>query len=206
MISPVEESLVASLARPGGNLTGTVPAFGQETGVKRVELLHELVPRTRNVAYLGTRLTERDDIPPDVVAAATALGLTLLYVLAELRDLETSLREVERGEPDALLVVPTVPLYPYYRTLVAFARRALLPDVHAFQEAVEAGGLASYGGDTYDAWRRTARYVARILDGAKPADLPIEKTDRYRLRINGARTRALGLAIPPVLALRAEIV
>jgi putative ABC transport system substrate-binding protein len=204
MASPVENGLVASLAHPGGNLTGTVPSFGPETAVKRLELLRELVPMAKRVVYFGTKTA--DEVPAEIRAAAATMGLTLVYVDAGLPRLEAGLAQAEKERPDALMAVPTVPLYPHQRAIVAFAARTRLPDIYGFQEAVEAGGLASFGGDTIDAWHRVARYVHRILQGAKPGDLPIEKTDRYRLMVNRTRARALGIAIPPALAQRAEIV
>jgi putative ABC transport system substrate-binding protein len=204
MTSPVENGLVASLAHPGGNLTGTVPSFGSETAVKRLELLRELLPAAKRVVYFGTRTA--DEVPAEVRAAATGMGLTLVYVDAGLPRLETGLAQAEKERPDVLMAVPTVPLYPHQRAIVAFAARTRLPDIYGFSEAVEAGGLASFGGDTADAWRRVARYVHRILQGAKPGDLPVEKSDRYKLLVNRTRARALGIAIPTALAQRAEIV
>lgn len=204
MASPVESGLVASLAHPGGNVTGTVPSFGPETAVKRLELLRELMPAAKRVVYFGTKTAE--EVPAEIRAAAAALGLTLVFVDAGLPHLEAGLAQAEKERPDVLMAVPTVPLYPHQRAIVAFAARMRLPDIYGFHEAVEAGGLASFGGDTFDAWRRVARYVHRILQGANAGDLPIEKTDRYRLLVNRTRAHALGIAIPPALAQRAEIV
>lgn len=204
MASPVEAGLVQSLAHPGGNLTGTLPAFGPETGLKRLELLRELVPTAKRVAYLGTR-TAYDDLPREVREAAAAMGLTLLYVDAGLPDIEAGLARVGKERPDALIAIPTVPLYPHQRAIVAFAARAGLPDIYGFHEAVEACGLASFGGDTREVFRRVARYVHRILQGAKAGELPIEKTDSYKLMVNSTRARALGIEIPPALALRATV-
>ena len=99
---------------------------------------------------------------------------------------------------------PSAPLYPHRQATVEFAAAARLPDIHGFREAVEAGGLASYGGDTYQTWRRTARFVHRILSGAKPGDLPVEKTDRYWMMLNAGRAHALGIVIPPALRQRAD--
>jgi len=202
MVKPVENGLVASLARPGGNLTGTVPAFGVEMPLKRLELLHQLVPNARRVVYFGTPLG--DAIPEDVAKAAAGMGLTLVYVDAQLPQLDAGLAQAEREQADALLAVPTVPLYPHQRSIAAFCARMRLPDVYGFHEGVEAGGLASYGGDTFDLWRRVARLVHRILQGAKPGDLPIEKTDKYWLAINRRRARELGIAVPDALLLRAD--
>jgi putative ABC transport system substrate-binding protein len=181
-----------------------VPSFGPETGLKRLELLRELVPSAKRVVYFGTKTA--DAVPAEIRAAASAMGLTLVYVDAGLPRLEAGLSQAEKERPDALMAVPTVPLYPHQRAIVAFAARTRVPDIYGFQEAVEAGGLASFGGDTFDAWRRVSRYVHQILQGARPGNLPIEKTDRYKLLVNRARARTLGIAISPALAQRAEFV
>jgi putative ABC transport system substrate-binding protein len=202
MTAPVENGIVASLSHPGGNVTGTVPAFGQEIGLKRLELLRQLVPKARRVVYLGVKNT--GEISEEVRTEAARSGLTLSFVDAQLPHLDAALAQIERENADALMAIPVVPLYTHQRQIVQFAARVRLPDIYGFHEAAEAGGLASYGGDTFDAWRRVARYVHRILAGAKPGDLPIEKTDRYRLVLNQRRARALGIAIPPALLQRAD--
>ncbi len=204
MATPVELGIVASLARPGGNITGTVPAFGQELGVKRLELLHELLPRAKRVVHFATETTPGEEIPNEVESAAKTMGLTLVHVDAHLPRIEAGLHQAERQDADAVLVVPTVPLYPYRNRIVEWAAKLHVPDIYGIREAVEAGGLASYGGDTYDLWRRTARYVHRILSGAKPGELPVEKTDRYFLMLNRERARALGISIPKAVRLRAD--
>lgn len=206
MANPVELGIVSSLAHPGGNVTGIVPAFGNELAVKRVELLRELVPGARRVAYFGTNVTvgRAGEVPEDVLVAAKAKGLVLTYVDARLPDLSAGLAQLGREDVDALIAVPSVPLYPHRRAIVEFASAARLPDVHGFREAVEDGGLASYGGDTYLTWRRAAHFVHRILTGAKPGDLPVERSDRYWLMLNARRARALGISIPTALRQRAD--
>ena len=204
MIKPVESGLATSLARPGGNVTGSVIDFGNEVQRKRLEILHELLPKARRVVMLYNKETMGPQA--ETTAAASSLNLTLAYVDAQLPDIDAGLRAVEAERPDALLVAPTVPLYGYFRRVVAFAARARLPDVYGIQEAVEAGGLASYGVDTYETFRRTAGYVHRILQGVKPGDLAIQKADTYKLVVNRARARALGIAIPPALEQRAQTV
>jgi putative ABC transport system substrate-binding protein len=204
MATPVELGIVANLARPGGNVTGTVPAFGQELALKRLELLHQLLPRARRVVHLATETTPGEEIPNEVERAAKIMGLTLVHVDARLPRIEAGLHQAERQDADALLVVPTVPLYSYRKRIVEWAAKVHMPDIYGIREAVEAGGLASYGGDTYDLWRRTARYVHRILTGAKPGELPVEKTDRYSLMLNRERARALGITIPEAVRLRAD--
>ena len=204
MINPVESGLAASLARPGGNVTGSVIDFDMGVHRKRLEILHELLPKARRVVMLYNKETMGP--AAETKAAAKSLNLTLAYVDAQLPDIDAGLRLVEAERPDALLVTPTVPLYGYYRRVVAFAARARLPDVYGIREAVEAGGLASYGADTYETFRRTAGYVHRVLQGAKPGDLAIQKSDIYKLAINAKRARTLGIAIPPALAQRAEVV
>lgn len=200
MATPVELGIVADLARPGGNVTGLVPAFGQELQIKRLELTRQLLPNARRIAYLYTPGTEFQD---EALRLAARLGFVVAMVEARLPGLEAGLEQVERERADALLTA-SVPLYRHLKRIVAFAAMARLPDVYMFREAVEAGGLASYGGDTHYTFRRTAQYVHRILSGAKPGDLPIEKTDRYALVLNRARARALGIAIPTALLHRAD--
>jgi putative ABC transport system substrate-binding protein len=202
MATPVELGIAASLARPGGNVTGLVPAFGRELPMKRLELLRELLPDARRVAYFGTR--PAGELPEDIRSAAATMGLTLVFVDARLPRVEAGLAELERQGTDALIVAPLTPLYVHQRTIAEFAARIRLPDIYGFQEAVEAGGLASYGIDSHEAWRRAARYVGRILDGAKPGDLPIEQMDRYRLVLNRKRARQLDIAIPRALLQRAD--
>jgi len=197
MATPVELGIVADLARPGGNVTGLVPAFGQELQIKRLELTRQLLPNARRIAYLYTPGTEFQD---EALRLAARLGFVVAMVEARLPGLEAGLEQVERERADALLTA-SVPLYRHLKRIVAFAATARLPDVYMFREAVE---LVSYGGDTHYTFRRTAQYVHRILSGAKPGDLPIEKTDRYALVLNRARARALGIAIPMALLQRAD--
>lgn len=203
MVNPVESGLATSFARPGGNVTGSVGEFGTVLQQKRLELLHELLPDARRVAFLYTKATQGPPLP-ETVAAAKALGMMLAHIDAPGADIEVAFRLVEQERPDALLVAYTVPLYGYFRRVVAFAARARLPDVYGIEEAVEAGGLASYGPDVSDTWRRTARYVARVLDGAKPSELPIERSDRYRMVLSRQRARTLGVALPLTLQQRAD--
>jgi putative ABC transport system substrate-binding protein len=202
MVKPTETGLATTLARPGGNVTGSIIDFGHEVFRKRLEILHELLPQARRVALLYNKET---GVPTtDIAAAAKSLNLTLAYVDARLPDIAAGLGLVEAERPDALLVTPSVPLYGHFRSVVAFAARARLPDVYGIEEAVEAGGLASYGPDTYETFRRTARYVHRILQGAKPGDLPIEKSDRYRMALNRGRAASLGIAVPEAFLQRTD--
>lgn len=202
MATPVELGIVESLSRPGGNITGNVPAFGAEIATKRVELLRQLVPKAKRVVYFATSIGGK--IEQETRNAATTTGFVLVFVDAQLPNIEAGLANAEREDADALLVASTTPLYPHRDRIVRFAARLRLPDVYGIREAVEAGGLASYGGDTRETWRRAARYVHRILRGAKPGELPIEKTDRYQLVLNQRRARALSIAIPKSLLQRAD--
>jgi putative ABC transport system substrate-binding protein len=202
MATPVELGIVASLARPGGNVTGVVPTFGRELSVKRLELLRELVPGARRVAYLG--LATSGEIPDAVRVAASAMGVALVFVDARLPRIADGLAQLERERVDALLVPPLTPLYPHVEAIAASAARLRLPDVYGSEEAVDAGGLASYGNDTHDAWRRCGRYAARVLKGEKPATMPVEQMDRYRLVVNRKRAQALGIPIPAAVEQRAD--
>jgi putative ABC transport system substrate-binding protein len=202
MGNPVELGVAAQLSRPGGNITGLVPTFGRELPLKRLELLHELVPDARRIAVFGARASM--EIPENVATAAAAMGLTLRFVDARLPNIAEGLVDLQRERADALIVSAVTPLYPHLAQIAAAAAKMAVPDVYGFHEAVEAGGLASYGIDSVLAWRRAARYVAHVLEGAKPGDLPIEQLDRYRLVVNTQRAKALRLTIPQSVRVRAD--
>jgi putative ABC transport system substrate-binding protein len=204
MGTPVELGIASSLAQPGGNVTGLVTAFGQELGIKRLELVRQLLPHARRIAWFGSKAVAQ--LTDQVQDAAAKMGMTLVFVDAQLPRVDAGLAEVERVHADALVVVPIVPLYSHLRTIVAFVASIRMPDFYGFQEAVEAGGLASYGIDVYEAWRRAARYVSKILHGAKPGALPIEQMDRYSLALNRKRARTLGITIPASVLQRADAV
>ena len=202
---PVEAGLVASLARPGGNITGTTAMIGELFG-KRLEMLHELVP----AAMLVARLTNPDNsayLASGDLEQATArrLGLHLLMVHARREDeFEAAFATlVQQGAGG--LEVSADPLFTGLREqIVELAARHAVPAIFAYREAVEAGGLISYGSDVLDTFRKGGIYVGRILKGEKPADLPVMQPTKFELAINLKTAKALGLTVPPSLIARAD--
>jgi putative ABC transport system substrate-binding protein len=204
MATPVEVGIVSSLGRPGGNVTGLLPNFGPELVVKRLEFLVEMLPTARKLGYLGRR--EEWDQPSvrALRAAASSKGLSMIVVEAQLPRIETTFAVLERERPDALYVGANSELFVHMRAIASMAARLRVPDFYLHSQAVEGGGLLSYGHDAYDLFRRAAGYVKRILDGAKPGDLAIEQIERYTLVLNLRTARALGLTVPQSILLRAD--
>ena len=205
-INPVESGLVASLARPGGNITGLTFTAGPEIVGKQLELLNEAVPKVSRVAVLwnptnpaaGSFLRE-----VEVAARSLRLQLQLLEVRGP-DEFESAFSAMTRGRAGALLVL-TDPMFFLHRTRLAdFATKSRLPAMLTFREYVEAGGLMAYGVNFRDLWRRAATYVDKILKGAKPADLPMQQPTRFELVINLKTAKALGLTIPQSVLIRAD--
>ena len=201
---PVGAGLVASLARPGGNVTG-LSLQGTDTAGKRLELLREVVPGLRRLAILANigypaAVLEMGEVE----AAARALGLDVSRLEFKRAEDIALTFDALKVRADALYVVPD-PLATSERirinTLTQFRR---FPTIYAFREPVEAGGLMSYGPNFTDLFRRTASFVDKILRGAKPADLPVEQPVKFDLVINLVTARALGLTVPPTLLARAD--
>jgi putative ABC transport system substrate-binding protein len=202
---PVGGGLVASLARPGGNLTG-VTALGEVLTVKRLELLKEAVPRVTRVAvltnpaspYTGSFLRERE-------GAARALKVQLQVVEAQdPTKLEQAFAAMARERAGALMVLTDVMFINQRRRLVELAAKSRLPTVYPEREFVGAGGLMFYGASLVHMYNRAAGYVDKILKGTKPADLPVEQPTKLELVINLKTAKALGLAIPPSVLARAD--
>ena len=206
---PVRLGLVASLARPGGNLTG-VNFFAGELAAKRLELLRQLVPAATRMAVLVdpayasmTEATLRD-----VEAAARATGLQIRVLTAEHRPRDRRrLRIIGRERPDALFVGPG-PFFNSRRVQLAqLAARYAVPTIHPTRPEAEAGGLMSYGPSITEAYRQVGVYTGRILKGDKPADLPVVQSSRFELVINAQTARMLGLTVPPtLLAIADEVI
>ena len=199
---PVASGLVASLARPGGNVTGVTTDAGPGIMGKRLELLKEIVPRVSKVAYFGSPSHMYDEVIREAAAQ-----LKLLLTVSEVdrsEQLDEAFARVTRERPDALIVGTLGFLGTQAPRLVAFAAERRLPAIYAFPEAVDAGGLASYGIDFLDLNRRAAEYVNRILRGAKPADLPVELPRKFELALNLKTARSLGIRIPQSVRLRAD--
>ena len=197
---PVEAGHVESLARPGGNVTG-ITDLTRELGGKRLELLKEAVPKLARVAVLydpanPASLHEVKEVLP---AAARALGLTIQpWEVRAADDFEKVFAALNKQRPDGLYVLGAGALMRANQKRIAgFALKSRLPSMYSSREAVEAGGLMSYGADLADSYRRVAYYVDRILKGAKPADLPVEQPTKFELVINLKTAKQIGLTIPP---------
>ena len=205
-IDPVGAGLVASLARPGGNITG-LSALSAELSGKRLELLKEVIPGTTRVAVLWNAANPGNASAwKETQAAARTLRLVLLS--QEVRgpqDLKGAFALMAKARPDALLVLVDSFLNMHGRQIVEFATQQHLPSVFGGTEGqVAAGGLMAYGPSVPDLFRRAATLVDKILKGAKPADLPVEQPTKFVLAINLKTAKALGLTIPPSVLLRAD--
>ena len=211
VIDPVPRGLVASLARPGGNVTGLADDAGLEILGKSLQLLTEAVPTASRVATLhqppgAARDPATTPVWENILAAeARALGVTRQpYHLRGPEDLESAFAAMTKARAEALLVVPS-PFFGVHRQrIVALAAQSRLPAMHADKEDVEAGGLMAYTVDNLEIARRLPAYVDRILKGAKPGDLPVEQPTGFKLILNLKTAKALGLTIPPELLIQAE--
>jgi putative tryptophan/tyrosine transport system substrate-binding protein len=203
---PVRLGLVASLARPDGNLTG-INFFSGELAAKRLELLHELVPTATRLAVLidPANPDYAETTVRDVGAAARAIGLQVQVVNAStVREINAAFATFVRERPDALFVGHD-PFFNSRRTqLVHLATRLAVPASYSARDFAEAGGLMSYGADVADAWRQAGSYVGRILKGAKPADLPVVQSSKFELVINTQTATMLDLTVPPQLLATAD--
>lgn len=202
---PVALGFVRSLSRPGGNLTGLSTDAGLAVWGKRLQLLKEAAPRTRRVAVL-TRTGGQGGGAwvPELDRAAQQLGLVLVHAGARRSDdLPAAFATLSAQQPDALFASDTPLMFQYRKSIIEFAARHRLPDIHGYREAAEDGALMSYGIDLVAAFRQMASYVDRLFQGARPADLPIEQPTKFELVVNSKTARALGLNIPPSLQLQA---
>jgi len=203
---PVELGLAATLARPGGNVTG-VTSISSELSAKRIGLLKELIPQVSRVAALwdraarGSALNVRDT---EVAARSLGIGLQSVAVRPDPRDYDAAFVAIKRDGAGAVIVVQSSAFFASYQRLSDLALTHRLPSVGGSKEYPEAGGLMSYGADYPDLFQRAAVFVDKILKGAKPADLPIEQPTKYELVINLKTAKALGLKIPRSLLLRAD--
>ena len=206
---PVRLGLVASLARPGGNLTG-INFFSSELAAKRLDLLHELLPRAARIAVLvnPANATNTASILRDVEAAARPIGLQVQVLNASTsREINAAFENVGRDRPDALFVGPDTFLIARRIQVVQLAAFHRLPAVYPARDFLEVGGLMSYGTNIMDAFRQLGIYAGRILKGAKPADLPVVQSSKFELVINAETARMLGLTVPPsLLAVADEVV
>jgi putative tryptophan/tyrosine transport system substrate-binding protein len=201
----VQAGVVSSLERPGGNVTG-VTVFSSELAAKRLELLKQTVPKLTRVAVLWNSANHATALQvKEAERASQALGLTVHPV--EVRgpeELERAFQLVANGRSGAVLVVSDAGFIVRRVQIAELSAKARLPSMYAFKEHVHAGGLMSNGQDLADMYHRAASYVDRIINGAGPADLPVEQATKFELVINLKTAKALGLTIPPSLLLRAE--
>ena len=202
---PVESGLVASLARPGANITG-LSLMHPDVSRKRLELLKEVVPQVSRVAVLSN--PSNPITPPllrETAAAARDQGVQVQVV--EVRDssgLDRAFAAVTKGRAGALLVMPDPVFQDQRGGIVEFAAKSRLPTMYPWREPADGGGLMAYGASIPDILRRAAGYVDKILKGAKPGDLPVEQPTKFELVINLKTAKALGLTIPPSLLQRAD--
>src|SRR5262245_6124577 len=203
---PVGLGLVESLARPGGNATGLSDFHGY-LGSKRLELLKEVVPAASRMAFLWMAGFSSAPLQlQELQAAAPGLGVTLLAVeVASPDEVDRALNALAQERPEALVVHPSVTVTSHGRSRVfAFALENRLPAIYTLGQWVDEGGLMSYGAHFPDLWRRAATYVHKILQGTKPADLPVEQPMKFELVLNLHTAAQMGLSIPPAVLFQAD--
>jgi putative tryptophan/tyrosine transport system substrate-binding protein len=205
-VDPVATGLVASLDKPGGNITG-VANLNVEIGQKRLELLHELLPSVTVIAVLANPANPALSGPFErsVQAAANKLGLELHVIHASTeRDFDKVFATLVEVRAGALVVGPDVFFNSHIKELAALTIRHAVPTVYQYRPFVEAGGLLSYGSDETETYRLVGVYAGRVLSGGKPADLPVQQSTKVEQIINLKTAKALGLTIPPALFARAD--
>ena len=203
---PVRFGLVASLGRPGGNATG-INYSTTEIVAKRLELLREMVPRARRIAVLlnPANVTNARLTLQEVEVAARALRIEIqVHNASTGREIDSAFAALGRQRPNGVFVAPDSFYSTRREQLSALAARYAIPAVYSVRDYVEAGGLMSYGPDIADMFRKVGAYTARILNGSKPEDLPVEQVAKFELTINRRTADALKLTIPPSLLLRAD--
>jgi len=202
----VGSGLVASLARPGGNITGLATLRPELSG-KRLELLQEIVPGISRVAvFVSSNSSDHAQLLKELDLAARAFGMKLqAHDIKSSKDFESAFRDAAKGRAEALLVrVPGPILSPHRIKVAQLAVKSRLPAIYESAEEVEDGGLMSYGLNTNDSYRRAANYVDKILKGARPADLPVEQPKKFEFVINLKAAKQIGLTIPPNVLARAD--
>jgi putative ABC transport system substrate-binding protein len=204
-ISPVESGVVASLAHPGGNVTGGA-AQTAALSTKRLAILKEVVPGLSRGAVLWNAANPALAYPwRQSQSAADALGVTLRSVeVRDPKDIEAAFAVIAQEQPDALIVLQDALTLQHKKEIIDFAAQKRLPGMFVAREWVVAGGLMSYGESLSDMYRRGAYFVDKILKGAKPADLPVEQVTKFELVLNLKTAKAIGLTIPPTILATAE--
>ena len=203
---PIGIGLIASLARPGGNVTGVSGYAGLESIAKQLELLKEMVPEASSVAILSNPTNAYHKLAiKEVNIAAQVLGVQLQVVEArDASDFDGAFAAMAKERAGALLVLSDIIFNSHGARLADLATAGRLPTANAVRESVEAGGLMAFGPSFLDSYRRSAEYVDKILKGTKPADLPVEQPTKFELVINLQTAKRLGLTLPPTLLSRAD--
>ncbi len=200
---PVALGYVASLARPGGNITG-ISGFSPEWTAKRLQLLKEAVPQVTRVAVLWQKLAAPQIKPAEEAARSLGVCLEALEVREPPFDYERLFKAAVRGRAEALWIIPSPMFFPDRKRIADLALKNRLPTMFSRRQYVEVGGLMAYEHDIDAGWRQLAIYVDKIFKGAKPADLPVEQPTRIVLIINLKTAKALGLTLPQSILIRAD--
>ncbi len=202
---PVGSGFVASLARPGGNITG-LSTLAPEVSGKRLELLKEIIPKLSRVAVLGisTRPGNAQSLKEVELAAGTFKVQVQYLDVLDVKEIDTAFRAATKGRAEAVLVLQSPFFNSQRKQIVDLAIKSRLPAIYPQTDYTEAGGLMYYGANTPDLFRRAATYVDKILKGAKPADLPVEQPTKFEFIINLKAAKQIGLTIPPNVLARAD--
>ena len=201
---PVARGWVKSLSRPGGNITGVTTVADTALAGKRLELLREAVPKAARIACLAPSGPGFTHQVQEAQKAASALRVKLAVIEVQGTDYDHAFATMAAERADALFVLMSPILTRDRKLIIERAAKYRLPAIYEWREAVEVGGLMSYGGSIVDLSRRVAAYIDRILKGTKPGDLPVEQPTKFELVINLKTAKTLGLTIPPSLLLRAD--
>jgi putative tryptophan/tyrosine transport system substrate-binding protein len=204
-IDPVGTGLIASLAHPGGNITG-LAVLNAETSAKRLELLREVLPALSRGAVLWNAANPANSLAwKETEGAGRALGVTLQSIEVRVpKDFEGAFSTIGQQHPDILLVLQDALTLEYRKEIIGFALRERLPSMFVGKEWVEEGGLMSYGERLPERYRRAADIVDRVLRGTKPADIPVEQPTTFDLVVNLKTAKAIGLTLPPAFLVRAD--
>src|SRR5512132_3614166 len=202
---PVGSGFVASLARPGGNITG-LSTLAPEISGKQLEILKEIVPRLSRLAVFGRSTRSGTSLSlQEIELAAAAFKMQIQYLdIQEPKDIETAFRAASKGHADAIVVLGSPVLNLRRTQIVDLAIKNRMPGVYAQPEYIDAGGLMYYGPSFTDIFRRAATYVDKILKGAKPADLPVEQPKKFEFIVNLKAAKQIDLTIPPTVLARAD--
>jgi len=201
---PVRDGFIASLARPGGNITGVVVAPEDVLAGKRLELIKEAVPRAGSVAVLATRESSSKLQIQETEKVASLLGIRLLIVELQNSDSDEAFTNMTAQRANALFVLASPILNAGRDRIIRLAAKHRLPAIYEWPEHAEAGGMMAYGSSLAGLSRRVAWYVERILKGTKPADLPVEQPTKFEFVINLKTAKQIGVTIPPNVLARAD--